>query len=238
MIAQGVAVVTGAGTGIGLACAEKLVERSFEVLAVVRDREPSFEQLAESSSVRVITSDFEQDSDIRELVRKLECIPADVLINCAGMFDSGTAEDQVSRIAEALRVFRVNVVVPELLIRTLLPHMRERGQGSIVNVSSIGAKYGSGSGSVFYGASKRALEALTLSFSREEAPNGIRVNTVRPSVVDTEFPKRSGKSMEKRVTLIPLGRVASASEVAEEIIHLAVDSSFITGHSLAVSGGE
>lgn len=234
------AVVTGAGTGIGLAVVENLLGRSFSVLAVTRDREAAFEQVAGSSLVSVFQADFESDSDLLSLTSALNQQPVDVLINCAGTYDASGSdyEDFGFRMTEAMRVFRVNVVVPDLLIRSVLPYMRSVRQGAIVNVSSIGAKYGSGSGSVFYGASKRAIEALTRTFAREEAKSGIRVNNVRPSIVDTGFVDRSRSSLEARVALIPMGRVSTAAEVAGEIVHLAVDSSFITGQTLAISGGE
>ena len=136
--------------------------------------------------------------------------------------------------------FQVNVKAPWLLSRASLLIMTQQGAGRIINISSIGVKFGGGITTVHYSASKAALEALTKSFAKAGATSNVLVNTVRAGVTDTAFHERIGRTdLSSRAELIPLQRLAQPSEISAAVLFLASDqSSYITGTTLTVAGGE
>ena len=136
--------------------------------------------------------------------------------------------------------FQVNVKAPFLLSRAALSVMQKQGSGRIINISSIGLKFGGSINTVHYSASKAALEALTASLAKAGAPFNVLVNTVRAGVTDTPMHERIGRAdMSGRADLIPLKRLADPSEVSNAVQFLASDkSSYITGTVLTVAGGE
>lgn len=117
-------------------------------------------------------------------------------------------------------------------------NMKIQKRGTIVNVTSVGVKYGSDWNNIFYSASKSGLEAVTRTLAREGAPFNILVNSVRPGVTETSIHVRLGRNMAKRRQLISLRRLARPSEIASEIYHLSAENTFITNGTIAVAGGE
>ena len=159
----------------------------------------------------------------------------DILINNAGIFPFG-ATDQTTE-EEFDRVYSLNVKVPYFLVAELAPLMAKRGNGAIVNVSTMVADYGV-SGMSLYGSSKAAVNLLTKSWAAEYGPRGVRVNTVSPGPTRTEGTEAMGEGIEQLAAQAPAGRPATADEIAEAIVFLATDrSSFIYGAKLAVDGG-
>ena len=116
--------------------------------------------------------------------------------------------------------------------------MKKNNSGSIVNISSIGVKYGSNLANIFYSASKSALEATNRSLAREGAQYNILVNTIRPGIVDTEFYDKIGKDITERIKMIPLKRPAEANEISELIYFLCSTNKFITSQIIPITGGE
>jgi 3-oxoacyl-[acyl-carrier protein] reductase len=158
--------------------------------------------------------------------------PIDILVNNAGMaairgLDNITEEDFDRTIA-------VNLKSAFLCTQAVLPGMRTRHWGRIVNISSVGARIGSGSVSVAYGASKAGLEGLTRSYALRLAAEGVTVNAVAPGLIDTEM----GKPLVEAgvATRIPVGRAGTGEEIAQAVILLA-SNGYMTGQTIAVNGG-
>jgi len=158
--------------------------------------------------------------------------PDRILINNAGIpvirgLDDLTEEDFDHAVA-------ANLKSAFLCTQAVLPGMRARRWGRIVNISSIGARVGSGSISVVYGATKAGLEGLTRGYAIRLAPEGVTVNAVAPGLVDTEM----GRPLIKAGVgaRIPVGRVGTGDEIAQAVL-LLVREAFIAGQTVAVNGG-
>lgn len=233
-------IVTGAGSGIGRATAERIVAEGGRVVAtdVVESR---LDELKAALGVDVVTvaGDVAEESTI---VRILEAAGEriDGLANVAGIMDGFLPAAEVDDETWE-RVFAVNVTAIMRLTRAVLPRMLEAGRGSIVNVSSEAGLRGSCAG-VAYTASKHAVNGFTKSTSFFYAPKGIRCNAVAPGAVATniEAPFRSAWAGERLGPLLQtvVPGVAQASELAAAITWLlSADSSNVTGVILADDGG-
>ena len=148
----------------------------------------------------------------------------------AGLTESATE-------AEFDQAFAINVKVPFFLVAALAPAMAARGQGAIVNISTMVASFGQ-PGMAAYGASRAALELLTKAWAAEYGPRGVRVNAVAPGPTRTPMNDAYGDMPERFAALAPAGRVAEPEEIAAAIAYLASDeASFIHGATIPVDGG-
>jgi NAD(P)-dependent dehydrogenase (short-subunit alcohol dehydrogenase family) len=181
---QPVAIVTGASSGIGAATARRLADADYTVYAVARRLE-RLQPLA-GNGVRIATADVTDDASMVGLVDTVmtETGRIDVLVNNAGYGSYGALEDVPT--AEARRQFEVNVFGVARLIQLVLPHMRQRRAGYIVNISSMGGKIWEPLGS-WYHATKFAVEGLSDSLRVELAPFGIKVVIIEPGSIRTEW---------------------------------------------------
>ncbi len=179
-----VALVTGASSGIGEACARRLHEAGLRVHAVARRVERMAE--LEAIGVRVRRADVTVDDDLVALVDEVlaESGRVDVLVNNAGYGSYGALEDVP--MAEARRQLEVNVVALARLTQLVLPTMRAQRSGRIVNISSMGGRFGEPMGA-WYHATKFAVEGLSDSLRVEVAPFGIDVVVVQPGSIATEW---------------------------------------------------
>jgi NAD(P)-dependent dehydrogenase (short-subunit alcohol dehydrogenase family) len=179
-----VALVTGASSGIGDATARRLLELGYRVYAVAR-RLDRMAALAELGAVTVST-DLTDDTSMVELVDRVlaDTGRIDVLVNNAGYGSYGALEEVP--LAEARRQIEVNVFALARLTQLVLPSMRERRRGTIVNISSMGGKFGEPLGA-WYHASKYAVEGLSDSIRAELAPHGIDVVVIEPGAIRTEW---------------------------------------------------
>ena len=154
----------------------------------------------------------------------------EILINNAGIFPFGPTDQTTEE--EFDRVYLLNVKAPYFLVAELAPLMARRGNGTIVNVSTMVADYGV-SGMSLYGSSKAAINLLTKSWSGEYGPRGVRVNAVSPGPTRTEGTEAMGEGVDQLAAQAPAGRPATADKIAEAIVFLATDrSSFIYGEKL------
>jgi 3-oxoacyl-[acyl-carrier protein] reductase len=160
-------------------------------------------------------------------------------VNNAGLLCTGPLEGTSGE--EFDRLMSVNVTGVFNCSQAAIPSMRGREGAAIINIASVSAEKGGGAiGNVWYGATKAAVVAMTRGLGRELGPHGIRVNAIAPAVLDTEMvhelltPERRARVLAR----IPLGRLASAAEVARLAVFLASgDAAFITGETIAVDGG-
>jgi NAD(P)-dependent dehydrogenase (short-subunit alcohol dehydrogenase family) len=175
-----VVLVTGASSGIGAACADMLAKRGYRVYGSSRylDFKPSGYQALQMD----VTDDQSVDEAVAQVIREAGSL--DALVNNAGCGLAGAVEDTAS--AEALHQMDVNFMGPFRVARAVLPGMRQRRSGVIVNVSSLGGLFGLPFQS-FYSASKFALEGWTESLRFEVRPFGIRVVLIEPGDVKTGF---------------------------------------------------
>jgi NAD(P)-dependent dehydrogenase (short-subunit alcohol dehydrogenase family) len=160
----------------------------------------------------------------------------DILVNNAASFPTGLTVDQ--DVASFQNMLDTNVRGSFFLTAALVPGMLARGRGSIVNVSTMAASMGV-AGASGYSATKAALESLTRTWAAEFGPRGVRVNTVAPGPTRTDGALVEwGERVEELGKVLPLGRTARPSEIAEAILFLASPrASFITGATLPVDGG-
>jgi NAD(P)-dependent dehydrogenase (short-subunit alcohol dehydrogenase family) len=236
------ALITGGTSGIGRAAANKMALLGIHVLVVGRNAERGERTVAEiraaGGKADFISSDLRDASSAREVAKRaieLGNGHVDILINNAGIFPFGPTNKTTEE--EFDRVYSLNVKAPYFLVAELAPLMARRGEGAIVNVSTMVADYGV-SGMSLYGSSKAAINLLTKSWAAEYGRSGVRVNAVSPGPTRTEGTDAMGEGLEQLAAQAPAGRPATAEEIAEAIVFLATDrSSFIYGAKLAVDGG-
>ena len=180
------ALVTGASSGIGRETALRLAEKGFAVIAAARRKERLDEMADKVQGITPVRIDLSQPDDTEEFCDYLTRLstPVSVLVNNAGYSVRGAIED-VS-LEAARRLFEVNLFALMRVTQACLPAMRRQKKGIIVNLSSIVGKF-TFPGSGIYAASKHALEAVTDAMRMELEPMGIKVVTIRPGPINTEF---------------------------------------------------
>jgi NAD(P)-dependent dehydrogenase (short-subunit alcohol dehydrogenase family) len=232
-----VALVTGAGRGIGRACAEGLAEAGARVIAVARTKDDLLEVGNHSSGlIETLQGDVNDD----ELMQKIVAIEGlSILVNNAG---GNRPQSFVEVDKESLDfVIDLNVRAAFRVAQAAARNMLEAGvAGSIVNMSSQMGHVGSPNRSV-YCMTKHAIEGLTKAMAVELAPNGIRVNSVAPTFVETPMTKPMLDDPQFRefvFGMIPMKKLASSSDVVAAVLYLtSPDSGIVTGTSLKVDGG-
>ena len=236
------ALITGAGQGIGQACAEVLAAKGADLTLI--DRNPDTlslvcERLSKTGrQVSACELDLTDEKRTREVVAEFNSKGViDILINNAGFDRPGTTARIDTR--GFLEVLNIHLVVPLTLIQLLLPAMRSAGWGRIVNISSIYGLTG-GKGEVAYSSAKAGVIGLTKAVAKEAGKDGVTVNAVLPGLTRTPTIEKYMAEKYKLPIIAdtPLGRMGEAEEVARVIAFLASDAaSFITAAAIPVSGG-
>jgi len=235
-----VAIVTGAGTGIGAATARLLDEKGLTVALVARRADRLEGVAAGLERAFVLPSNLaERDEPARVVEAVLERTGRiDVLVNNAAAFELALVPDVT--VEQFDENFAVNVRAPYLLVQAALPALRASSAASIVNVSSAAAAMYRPRQTI-YGLTKAALEHMTKNLAAELAPDRIRVNCVRPGPVATEIHQVVANPEERLAQLgamVPLGRVGRPEEIARWIWNLVDrDAEWVTGVVIPVDGG-
>ena len=227
-----VALVTGGGSGIGAAVAERLAAEGAEVASLDLDE-------AAPDGVLAIAGDVSRSSDVGAALERVEreLGPVDVLVCSAGIPGESLPTIEVTD-EEWRRVLGVNADGVFFCNRAVLPGMIERGYGRIVNVASIAGKEGNPMAGA-YSASKAAVIALTKAIGKDVARTGVLVNCVAPAVIETPILDGiTDEHVDYMVERIPMGRMGRPEEVAALVCWLASEEcSFSTGATYDISGG-
>lgn len=223
------ALVTGAASGIGQACARRLVEDGLQVAGADLDSD------AIGDPVVGYRLDVTDAGAVNALIQDLGGV--DVLVNSAGVVGPNVAIWDVSDDAWE-QTIAVNLTGTFNMIRAVLPGMRSRGWGRIVNIASIAGKEGNPRLGA-YSASKAGVIGLTKSVGKEVATDGVIVNAVAPAVIDTPMNAETDPEvLAAMISKIPMGRTGLATEVAELVSWLCSDGcSFSTASVYDISGG-
>lgn len=240
-------LLTGASGGIGRALVKKLLEHGAYIGFHYHRNKPLIRELISSKKSSLKENIYLLKANLRDVKETDHLFRS--FINWAGGIDGlvNNAGDVYIR-KHFLEVkerdldadLALNLKAPFWLSRHTIKYMEINGiKGSIVNISSIAAKFGGSFHTLFYGLSKSALEMMTFSLGRYCAPLGIRINALRLGVFDTPFHKRHAKNLAERIQMIPAKRMGNPEEAAWWVMCLLHEkSAYMNGQTISLTGGE
>ena len=244
-----VLLITGGSRGIGAATAALAAARGWDVAVNYTRDAAAAEAVAErvrAEGRRAITvcADVADEAAVLAMFRTVDhdLGPLGGLVNNAGVVDMASRVDQMSA-ARMQRMFAINVIGSMLCAREAVRRMSTQHGGpggSIVNLSSAAARLGAPGQYVDYAAAKGAIDTFTVGLAREVAAEGVRVNAVRPGIIETEIHASGGQPdrAARLAPMVPMQRAGSADEVAAAIVWLlSAEASYCTGTFIDVSGG-
>jgi 3-oxoacyl-[acyl-carrier protein] reductase len=226
------ALVTGATRGIGRAIAERLMSDGAEVTGTGTTANG-----AVPAGCAYRCADFSDAAATRAFAQEVAAIGFDILVNNAGINVIGHFEEIDP--ADFTRVQQINVTAPYLLCQAVVPAMKEKGWGRIVNIGSVWGKFGKELRSP-YATSKFAIAGMTAVLAGEVTEFGILANCVSPGITETELTRTilNEQQIAGLVAQIPAGRIAQPAEIAAAVAWLAgPENTYISGQHLAVDGG-
>lgn len=237
-----VALITGAGTGIGRAIALRLAKEGINIIInYSKSEKEAIETKKEIENLGVACEVFQASVDNDQMIRKMidkvidKFNRLDILVNNAGTTDF-VDHDDLEGLKEEYwdRVMDVNVKGLFYCCRACAPHLKKQ-KGCIINITSVAGQTGLGS-SIAYAASKAAANSITKSLARALSPE-VRVNSVAPGVVMTRW-HNNEESIKHLISGTPLGRVATPEDVADITYSLIAHANFVTGEIIRVDGGK
>ncbi|MBK8188629.1 MAG: SDR family oxidoreductase [Cellvibrio sp.] len=241
-------LITGASNGIGASTAILAAQNGYDVAFTYLQDKKSAEKIAEQiktlgADALIIQADVAIEADILKIFDAIDkkFNRLDALVNNAGILRQKLFSE--TDYNELQKLFAVNVIGSFICAREAIKRMaKSKGGsgGSIVNVSSIASRLGSPFEYIDYAATKGAIDSFTIGLAKEVADEGIRVNAVRPGIINTELHAKGGEPgrIERIAPSVPMKRAGEPIEVAQAILWLMSDqSSFTTGHLLDIGGG-
>jgi NAD(P)-dependent dehydrogenase (short-subunit alcohol dehydrogenase family) len=238
-----VVVVTGAGSGLGLASARRLAAEGAKIIAVDVD-EPAGAAAAKETGGEFVAADVADEDQVRALYDGVadRYGRIDVAFNNAGISPPDDDSILTTSLDAWRRVQDVNLTSVYLCCKYVLPHMRAAGRGSIINTASFVAILGAATSQISYTASKGGVLALSRELGVQFAREGIRVNALCPGPINTpllrELFAKDPERAARRLVHVPMGRFGEPEEIAAAVAFLASDdSSFITASQFVVDGG-
>ena len=239
-----VAIVTGAGTGMGRAIAERFAAEGAKVLVNYRASKDAAEEVVagireKGGEADACQANVAVDAEARKMVADAEQRwgRLDVLVNNAG-WSKVTPHHQLEDLTDEIwdRTLNTNLRGAFYATRAAVPLLRKSGAGSVINNTSASAWHAAGS-SIVYSASKAAMVNMTKSLARVLAPE-IRVNAIAPGLVRTRFAGWPDSTFDEGPKNTPLQRIATAEEVAAVVLFLAADATAITAETILIDGGK
>ncbi|WP_328958880.1 3-oxoacyl-ACP reductase [Kitasatospora purpeofusca] len=238
-----VAVITGAGSGIGLATARRFAAEGAKVVCVDVDAETGAKAANEVGGL-FVQADVTDEAAVRDLFQRAvdEYGRLDIAFNNAGISPPDDDSILTTGLDAWKRVQEVNLTSVYLCCKYAIPHMQRQGKGSIINTASFVAVMGAATSQISYSASKGGVLAMSRELGVQFAREGIRVNALCPGPVNTpllqELFAKDPERAARRLVHIPLGRFAEPEEIAAAVAFLASDdSSFMTANTFLVDGG-
>ncbi len=238
-----VAIVTGAGSGIGLASSKRLAAEGATVVAVDVDAETG-QEAADKTGGLFVQADVTSEDDVRRMCETAhrEFGRIDIAFNNAGISPPADGSVLDTGLDAWRQVQEVNLTSVFLCCKHVIPYMLRRGSGSVINTASFVALMGAATSQISYTASKGGVLALSRELGVQFARSGVRVNALCPGPVNTpllaELFAADPQQAARRIVHVPAGRFAEADEIAAVVAFLASDdASFITATSLTVDGG-
>jgi NAD(P)-dependent dehydrogenase (short-subunit alcohol dehydrogenase family) len=238
-----VAVITGAGSGIGLATARRFAAEGARVVCV-DIAEQAGAAAAKEVGGEFVACDVSDETSVRELFDGVadRLGSVDIAFNNAGISPPDDDSILVTGLDAWERVIRINTTSVFLCCKYAIPHMQRQGKGSIINTASFVALMGAATSQIAYTASKGGVLALTRELGVQFAREGIRVNALCPGPVATpllmELFAKDPERAARRLVHVPMGRFAEPSEIAAAVAFLASDdASFMTANEFVVDGG-
>jgi len=244
-----VLLITGGSRGIGAATALLAARRGYAVAVNYASQSLAADEVvrairAEGGTAIAVQADVGDEAQVMAMYEKVdaELGRLTALVNNAGVVDVQSRVDQMS-VARLERMLRINIIGSFVCAREAVQRMSTRHGGAggvIVNLSSAAARLGGPGQYVDYAASKGAIDTFTIGLAKEVADEGIRVNAVRPGLIDTDIHASGGQPgrAAELAPAVPMKRVGSAQEVAEAIVWLlSPESSYTTATVLDVTGG-
>ncbi|HEV8222096.1 MAG TPA: 3-oxoacyl-ACP reductase [Streptosporangiaceae bacterium] len=238
-----VAVITGAGSGIGLATARRMAAEGAVIVAVDID-ETAGQKVAAETGGTFVAADVSREGDVQRLFDGVVAQHGrvDIAFNNAGISPPEDDSILTTGLDAWRRVQEINLTSVYLCCKHVLPHMQRAGRGSIINTASFVAVLGAATSQISYTASKGGVLAMSRELGVQFAREGIRVNALCPGPVNTpllrELFAKDPERAARRLVHVPMGRFAEAEEIAAAVAFLASDdASFITASSFLVDGG-
>ena len=238
-----VAVITGAGSGIGLATARRIAAEGAVIVAVDIDETAGAKAAAETGGT-FVAADVSREDDVQRLFDGVVAQHGrvDIAFNNAGISPPEDDSILTTGLDAWRRVQEINLTSVYLCCKYVLPHMQRAGRGSIINTASFVAVLGAATSQISYTASKGGVLAMSRELGVQFAREGIRVNALCPGPVNTpllrELFAKDPERAARRLVHVPMGRFAEAEEIAAAVAFLASDdASFITASAFLVDGG-
>jgi NAD(P)-dependent dehydrogenase (short-subunit alcohol dehydrogenase family) len=244
-----VALVTGASRGIGAACAVLAAQDGWQVAVNYTQNSLAADEVvrkirAAGGTAMAVQADVADEAQVKRMFEQVDAKLGrlSALVNNAGVVDMSQRVDQMS-VARLERMFRINVIGSFVCAREAVRRMSTKmggTGGSIVNMSSAAARLGGPGQYVDYAAAKGAIDSFTVGLGKEVAAEGIRVNAVRPGLIDTEIHASGGlpNRVKEMAHMVPMQRAGTAEEVARAIVWLMGEgSAYTTTSVIDVAGG-
>jgi NAD(P)-dependent dehydrogenase (short-subunit alcohol dehydrogenase family) len=246
---KAIVLITGGSRGIGAATAVRAAADGFAVAVNYSSNAGAAEAVvaliqAQGGTAMAVKADVSDETQVLAMYRQIDETlgPVTALVNNAGVVDVASRVDQMDW-QRLRRMFDINVLGTFICTREAVKRMSTRHGGpggAIVNISSAAARLGGPNQYVDYAASKGAIDTFTVGLAKELATEGVRVNGVRPGIIETDIHASGGQPDRAReaAPMVPMQRAGSADEVANAIVWLlGTQASYVTGTTLDVSGG-
>jgi len=231
-------LILGASSDIGIQLVKKCIENGYFVYAHYNSSQSELSKFSKKNVFK-LKSNFRNlnDKKIREFVKQLKSKKIANIVNLVGYIDN--INYLKSNLENTISSLKVNTLIPNFIIKELLPYMIKIQFGRIVNGSSIGVKFGGGESTYNYSLSKHTLEFIP-SYIKKLSIKNILINNIRIGVTNTKLhSKIKNKIINKRTKLIPIGRMGETHEIANYIYFLiSKKNSYLTNETISVSGGE